>query len=87
MKRLTGALVVALAVVMLALPIPFVGVPFGVATVVLATAYLERDGAVFVAALGDVPTFVEKRVRRAGDGDYAACGLWASAGGREDFRW
>ena len=36
---------------------------------------------------GDVPTFVEKRVRRAGDGDYAACGLWASAGGREDFRW
>jgi TRAP-type C4-dicarboxylate transport system substrate-binding protein len=36
---------------------------------------------------GDVPSFVEKRVRRAGDGDYAACGLWASAGGREDFRW
>ena len=36
---------------------------------------------------GDVPTFVENRVRRAGDGDYAACGLWASAGGREDVRW
>ena len=38
-------------------------------------------------APGDVPTLVERRVRRAGDGDYAACGLWASAGGREDFRW
>lgn len=55
-RRVTGLLVVVLALLLLAVPLPFIGVPFGAALVVLAVGYLERDGIVFASSLAVTAT-------------------------------
>jgi hypothetical protein len=51
-KRLVGALMLLLGALMLATPVPLSNVPYGMAIILLAFAYLEEDGIALCIALG-----------------------------------
>jgi hypothetical protein len=51
-KRLVGALMLLLGALMLATPLPLSNVPYGIAIILLAFAYLEEDGIALCIALG-----------------------------------
>jgi hypothetical protein len=51
-KRVVGALMLLLAVLLLATPLPLSNVPYAIAIVLLAVAYLEEDGIALCIALG-----------------------------------
>lgn len=51
-KRLVGALMLLLGALLLATPVPLSNVPYGMAIILLAFAYLEEDGMALCIALG-----------------------------------
>lgn len=51
-KRLVGALMLLLGALLLATPLPLSNVPYGIAIILLAFAYLEEDGVALCLALG-----------------------------------
>lgn len=51
-KRLVGALMLLLGGLLLATPVPLSNVPYGIAIILLAFAYLEEDGVALCIALG-----------------------------------
>lgn len=51
-KRLVGALMLLLGALLLATPVPLSNVPYGMAIILLAFAYLEEDGIALCIALG-----------------------------------
>jgi hypothetical protein len=51
-KRLVGALMLLLGALLLATPVPLSNVPYGIAIILLAFAYLEEDGVALCLALG-----------------------------------
>jgi hypothetical protein len=50
--RLVGALMLLLGMLLLATPVPLSNVPYAIAIILLAVAYLEEDGAALCIALG-----------------------------------
>lgn len=51
-KRLVGALMLLLGALLLATPVPLSNIPYGIAIILLAFAYLEEDGVALCLALG-----------------------------------
>lgn len=51
-KRLVGALMLLLGALLLATPVPLSNVPYALAIILLAVAYLEEDGVALCIALG-----------------------------------
>ncbi|WP_439578317.1 exopolysaccharide biosynthesis protein [Elioraea sp.] len=51
-KRLVGALMLLLGALLLATPVPLSNIPYAVAIILVAVAYLEEDGIVLCIALG-----------------------------------
>lgn len=51
-KRMVGALMLLLGALLLATPVPLSNIPYGIAIILLAFAYLEEDGIALCIALG-----------------------------------